>query len=284
MKTLLKAKNFLLDILFPIRCLGCGVELENEEPKKRWICPECLNKIQTRTEQVCPACEQFSEGGRTHHRCRKETALDGLWVAAEYKHKAVSEAIHKFKFNFIKDISFPLSLILIKSVLEAEEYGDFQDIILANFSQESFEEEIYTEKEKNKKAETIIIPVPLHKKRYNWRGFNQASLLSEGLAGKFKLEIRDSFLIRKKNTKPQTKIKSGKERKENIKGAFGFKINNKNKNCQARKIVESNINLKNKNIILIDDVCTTSATLDECAKELKKSGAKAVWGLVVARR
>jgi len=284
MKPFLKIKNFLLDILFPIKCLGCGIELENEEPEKRWICPECLSKIKARREQVCPVCEQFSEGGRTHYKCKKETALDGLWVAAEYKHQAVSEAIHKFKFNFIKDISFPLALILIKSVLEAEEYGDFQDIILANFSQESFEEEIYIEKEKNKKAETIIVPVPLHKKRYNWRGFNQAFLLSEHIADKFKLEVYDNFLIRKKNTKPQTKIKSSKERKENIRGAFVFEINNENKNGQAQKIVESDINLKNKNIILIDDVCTTSATLDECAKELKKAGAKTAWGLVVARR
>jgi competence protein ComFC len=284
MKSFLKAKNFLLDILFPIQCLGCGIESENEEPKKRWICQKCLDKIPTRTEQVCPVCEEFSEGGRTHHRCREGTALDGLWVATEYKHQAVSDAIHKFKFNFIKDISFPLSQILIKSVLEAEEYGDFQDIILANFSQESFEEEIYIEKEKNKKAETIIIPVPLHKIRYNWRGFNQAFLLSEHIAEKFKLKICGNLLVRKKNTKPQTKIKSSKERKRNIKGAFAFEINSGNKNNQAQENDEYNINLKNKNVVLIDDVCTTSATVDECAKELKKVGAKTVWSLVVARR
>lgn len=269
MAILLKFKNFILDLLFPIQCLDCGIELEDLEPKKRWVCKECLNKIEIRKEQVCPVCEKISEGGKTHHQCRKKTVLDGLWVATEYEYKIVSAAIHKFKFNFIKDISFPLSEIAVKSILEVDEFDDFQDLILANFSQESGEEKIYTEKTKNKKAETIIIPVPLHKRRFNWRGFNQALLLSQDLAVKFNLAIEDGLLIRKKNTKPQTKIKSLEERKQNIKGAFF---------CSQNDL------LKNKNVIIIDDVCTTLATLNECALELKKAGAKNIWGLVVARR
>ncbi|MCK5084261.1 MAG: ComF family protein [Candidatus Pacebacteria bacterium] len=273
MKNLEKIKNFILDILFPIRCLECEIELENAEPKERWICPECLKKIRTRKDQACPVCEQFSEGGKTHYRCEKETALDGLWVATEYKYEVVSEAIHKFKFDFICDICFPLSEILIRSILEVDEYDDFQDLALVNFSQESEEEEIYIEEQKNKKAETIIVPVPLHKKRYNWRGFNQAFLLSEYIARKFKLDICDNLLFRKRNTKPQTTIKSMKERRENIKGAFFI-----SECLDVKKMI------KNNNVIIIDDVCTTLATLSECAKELKRVGAKNVWGLVVARR
>lgn len=273
MKNLFKAKNFILDIFFPIQCLGCGIELENLEPRERWVCPECLKKIKTRKDQVCPVCEQFSEEGRTHYRCKKETALDGLWVATEYKYEVVSEAIHKFKFNFVQNISFSLSEILIKSILEVEEYGDFQDLVLTNFSQESGEKNVYVEEEKNKKTETVIVPVPLHKKRYNWRGFNQAFLLSEYIADKFDLDICGSLLFRKRNTKPQTKIKSMKERKENIKGAFFI-----SEYLDAKNLI------KNNNVIIVDDVCTTSSTLGECAKELKKAGAKNVWGLVVARR
>jgi len=249
-----KLKNLILDLLFPIQCLECGKEFEDLEPRERWICKKCFEKIETRKEQVCPVCEKVSEGG-------------GLWVAVEYK--VASNAIHKFKFDFIKDISFPLSEIIAKSVLEIREFGDFHDLLLANFSQESGEEEIYTEKAKNKKAETIIVPVPLHRKRYNWRGFNQALLLSEYIASKFKLPVYENLIIRKRNTKPQTKIKSMKERRKNIKGAFS---------CPQKDLV------KNKNVIIIDDVCTTLATLNECAIELKKAGAKKVWGLAVARR
>lgn len=261
-------KNFVLDILFPIQCLSCQRELEHLKPRERWICPECLAGIETKKEQVCPVCESENEGGKTHYRCRKETYLDGLWVAAEYSFKVVSEGIHKLKFNFIKDLSFPLSKVMKRSILEVDEFSDFQNLILANFSKES-EEEIYIEKGKNEKAETIIIPVPLHKRRYNWRGFNQAFLLSRHIACEFQLPVSENLLLRVKNTKPQTKIKSMKERKENIKGAFL---------CLAKE------DIKGKNVILVDDVCTTLATLNECAKELKKAGAKDVWGLVAARR
>ena len=262
-----KLTNLIFDLLFPIQCLECGEEFENLEPRERWICKECLEKIETRKEQVCPVCEKSSEEGKTHRKCKKETSLDGLWVAVEYK--TVSDAIHKFKFNFIKDISFPLSEIITKSVLEVREFSDFHDLLLANFSQESGEEEIYTEKIKNKKAETILVPVPLHQKRYKWRGFNQALLLSEYIADKFNLPVCANLIIRKRNTKPQTKIKSMKERRENIKGAFF---------CPRESLV------KNKNVIIVDDVCTTLATLNECAIKLKKAGAKRVWGLAVARR
>lgn len=273
MKNLKKAKNFVFDILFPIECLGCGIELENLKPKERWICPECLGKIKMRKNQVCPFCGEWSEDGRTHYRCRKDTSLDGVWVATEYRYEIVNEAIRKFKFSFIKDLSFPLSEILIKNILEVEEYGDFQDLVLANFSQENKEEKIYIKEEKNKEVETVIIPVPLHRMRYNWRGFNQAFLLAECIADRFKLDIYNNVLFRKRNTKPQTKAKSTRERKENIKGAFFI----------SKYLNVGNL-IKNKNVIIVDDVCTTSATLKECAKELKKVGVKSVWGLVVAGR
>ncbi len=266
---LIKIKNFILDLLFPIKCLGCGEEFENLEPKDKWICKKCFDKIEIRKEQICPACEEPSESGGTHHKCRKEISLDGLWLATEFNYKTTKEAIYKFKFNFIKDIHFPLSEIIIKSILKADEFGNFHDLILANFSQESGEEEIYLNKDKNKKTETIIAPVPLHKRRYNWRGFNQAFLLSKNIATKFNLPVYEDAIIRKRNTKPQTKIKLMEERKKNIKGAFSCPDNNL---------------IKNKNIIIVDDVCTTSATLNECAIELKKAGAKSVWGLVITRR
>lgn len=268
MKNLQKVKNFILDILFPIKCLGCDRELEDLDPKEKWICGECFAKIEIKKEQVCPACEEPSENGRTHHRCQKEISLGGLWVATEFDYKIIKEAIYKFKFNFVRDIHFPLAEIIAKSILQVNEFGDFHDLILANFSRES-EEEIYADKNKNKKTETIVVPVPLHKRRYDWRGFNQAFLLSQNIAVRFNLPICEKAIIRKINTKPQTKIKSMADRRQNIKGAFSCLNNNP---------------VKNRNIIIVDDVCTTAATLNECAIELKKAGAKNVWGLVIARR
>ena len=113
-----------------------------------------------------------------------------------------------------------------------------------------------------------ILAVPLHKKRLRWRGFNQAEYLAKRVADHFGLIFRDDIIIRQKYTPPQVKIRDYKERAKNIKGAF---------KCLSPR------SIKNKKIILIDDVCTTLSTLGECAKVLKKAGAKEVWGLVLAR-
>ncbi len=262
------AYSFALDILFPIKCIGCKIEFEDKEPRDRWICESCLAKIPLRKMQACPVCEEFSEEGKTHYRCRNKTSLDGLWVASEYKYQIISDAIHKLKFNFAKDVSFPLSKIVIKSVMDSVEFSDFHDILLSKFSKEE-EEKLYLDEEKNKKPETIIIPVPLHKKRLNWRGFNQAFLLSKYVANQFGLDLREDLIKRARNTKPQTKIRSLRDRKENIINAFY---------CPQDKC------LVGKNVVIIDDVCTTLATMNECAKVAQKAGAENIWGLVVARR
>ncbi|MBW6441163.1 hypothetical protein K0B03_04020 [Patescibacteria group bacterium] len=269
MKLYIQVRKFILDIFFPIKCIGCGKEFENLEPRESWICVKCIEKIPIMNQQVCPVCEQFSEDNKTHYRCKDKTFLAGVWVASEYSNEIISQAIHKLKFNFVKDLSFPLSEIVIKSILQVDELSEFHSLILSEFAQESGEEKIYQDEKKNEPSETILIPVPLHKRRYNWRGFNQAFLLSKCIAIKFGLKLEDGLLIRKRNTRPQTKIRSMIKRKENIKDAFSVAENN----C-----------IKNKNVIIVDDVCTTSATLDECAKVIKKAGAKNVWGLVVARR
>jgi len=282
--------NFILDILFPIKCLGCGREFEDREPKERWICKNCLDGVIIRKEQVCPVCEKESEGGKTCYHCREKTDLDGLWVSSEYSDVLLSKAIHKFKFSFVRDLSYPLSKIILKSVLEQEEFSDFQDLLFSRSAQ-NLEEDDENKSFSNsaKSFRTIIIPVPLHRRRYNWRGFNQSELLANEIAKKSNLEVNNNLLVRWRNTKPQTKIKSMAERKKNIKGAF--KINQANQiNWGHIKPVKGNNNipekkiLENKNIIIVDDVCTTLATLNECAAVIKKAGAKKVWGLVVARR
>lgn len=111
-----------------------------------------------------------------------------------------------------------------------------------------------------------FVPVPIHKKRLKKRGFNQAQILAEELSLLVDIPVLTA-LIRIKNTKSQTKL-TKKERAENIKEAFL---------CPDPKAV------KKKAIILIDDVCTTSATLEECAKVLKKAGAREVYALCATK-
>jgi competence protein ComFC len=116
------------------------------------------------------------------------------------------------------------------------------------------------------KFNPILVPIPLHVKRLKKRGYNHAELLAKGLSGKFNLKMRN-VLQRTKETKSQFGLKL-KDRRENLKNAF---------------ILNPECKIASANVFLIDDILTTGSTLFEAAKILKKSGARKVWGLVLAR-
>ena len=113
----------------------------------------------------------------------------------------------------------------------------------------------------------IILPVPLHYSRLFWRKYNQSAILARELSKKTNISARYDILKKYRYTKPQV-ICSGKQRRKNIKDAF---------------IVTKPDFVKGKNIVLLDDVYTTGSTLKECAKILKKAGAKNISALTVAR-
>ena len=111
------------------------------------------------------------------------------------------------------------------------------------------------------------MPVPLHHKRLRERGYNQAGLLAGELSEFIAMPVIENSLIRKRNTPPQARTANAEIRRDNVAGAF---------TCPDRK-------LEGKRVLLIDDVCTSGATLDSCAAALKAAGAVSVWGLTLAR-
>ncbi len=113
-------------------------------------------------------------------------------------------------------------------------------------------------------GQITITSVPLHRKRKNTRGFNQSELLGKYLANEVGGRYEE-LLKRIKSTESQIKFHKY-ERIDNLKGAFKAETKN----------------LSGKKIILVDDVCTSGATLETCAKELRRAGAREVWGLVLA--
>ncbi|MBU4347283.1 ComF family protein [Patescibacteria group bacterium] len=234
-----KLRDFVLDILFPIECAGCGSEGE-------WLCHKCFGKIKFKQEQYCLHCKKENKFGRFCPDCRQLYSLDGVLIAGDYDNRLIAKLIKNLKYNFVRDIAGDLGKFLILFLQNLNSESGFGGAVLAGGN--------------------LIIPVPLHNKRRRWRGFNQAELIAREVSGYFKLELSVDKLIRIKYKKPQIKL-SEAERKSNIIGCFGWRGEN----------------LNGRDVVLIDDIVTTGATLNECAKVLKQNGAGKVWGLAAAK-
>jgi ComF family protein len=109
--------------------------------------------------------------------------------------------------------------------------------------------------------------VPLHPRRLRERGYNQSGLLARELGKRIGLPVIEDCLIRIGHAQPQVRAADVAERRRNVADAFAC--------CSDR--------VSGKRIILIDDVCTSGATLEACATVLKNNGAASVWGLTLAR-
>jgi len=118
----------------------------------------------------------------------------------------------------------------------------------------------------NQMKADIIVPVPLHKSRLKDRGYNQSVILAKELARLLHLPVEDKTLIRFRKTQSQMSL-NAKDRQKNVTNAFS---------CRTDLLTA-------KSVLLIDDVCTTGATLDACASALKAKGAITVNALTVAR-
>ncbi|MEI7425755.1 MAG: ComF family protein [Candidatus Moraniibacteriota bacterium] len=234
-----KINTFFLDALFPIACLIC-------HKKDIRICDDCVEKFPLLSFQFCPYCEkEIIISGVVCGKCKKsQLALEALICATEYQN--ISKLVHLFKYNFVFSLSVPLGRIIARALLKNNNF-------LPDF----------------------IIPIPIHKHKLKWRGFNQAELLanavSENLIKKITIPVRTDLVFRQKKTSPQMKIKTYQERLNNLNDAFMIAP-------EAKDIIAG------KNILLIDDIATTGATLFECAKILKSAGAKEIHGAIIARQ
>ena len=225
-----------LDFLFPKRCVSCGAF-------GKYICDRCFSKIEYMEKPICPICQRQAIGGKIHPKCAGEFRPDGLVVACRYK-GAVKLAIRKVKYKWVYDIEKILVDLLASQIWKFD------------LPQNS-----------------ILVPIPLHKNRKNWRGFNQAEILAKTLAKKFNVSYSE-LLIRIIETKTQVGL-TRDERKENVKGAFSLRP-------FRHPELDSGSKIRDKNFILVDDVYTSGATMMEAAKVLKRSGAKSVWAMTVA--
>jgi ComF family protein len=113
----------------------------------------------------------------------------------------------------------------------------------------------------------VIVAVPLHPKRLRWRGFNQSVLLAREVSRAYGVPLDLSLLTREKETQPQTQL-SEDERRSNVRGAFS---------------VHGKEAINGKKILLVDDVYTSGATVNECSRVLMKARAQEVHVITLAR-
>lgn len=169
----------------------------------------------------------------------KEPPLDLFFSIFAYE-SLIRKALLKIKYKFISDLADELIDLAVKSF--EQDLFDFSNCL-------------------------VLVPVPLHWYRQNWRGFNQTEVLGKKLAQKLKIGFCSDLLLRVRSTRPQIKLK-GKQRKINVQGSF--KLNPKYAQFRSE-------------FLLFDDVWTTGETMKECGRVLKKAGAERVFGLTLAR-
>jgi ComF family protein len=186
-----KIKKFILDLLFPVSCLGCG-------KGEVWLCENCQSKIPVLVEFFCPVCSRGSLRGEVHDGCRHNSSLDGIFIAGDWKNKILKKTIHRFKYNFIQDLKNPLGKILVEKLEQADTF------FVPSISENYFD---------------FVVPVPLFRRRELWRGFNQAELLGAEVGSFLLIPVLNQAVKRIKNTKTQVG-KNQKERQKNMLGAF----------------------------------------------------------------
>ena len=170
-----------------------------------------------------------------------------IYPVFSYKDPTIKQAIWELKYGNNKVVARPLARVLYDKILEEmQELETFQGFI-----------------------KPLIVPIPLSRKRQRKRGYNQSELLCKELSfiDPLSFKLCTNVLYKSLDTKQQTKTISKSERKNNLRGCFAIK--------HQEKIVD-------RNIILIDDIVTTGATLSEAKKVLRRSGAKKIVAFTIA--
>jgi len=235
---------FILDLIFPKICLGC----QKPNPEGNILCRKCLENIPINSGWFCPICQRRLPA--PENPCHPKIRFV-LAAAAPYAEKAAQETIQALKYRQLENAAKDLEIILKK-------YLEKTKIVFADWLPE----------------ETLILPIPLHPKKEKDRGFNQSWLLAQAcqkiLTSQYpekKFHAEKNAISRIKNIPSQTKCRNYEQREENIKNAFM---------ADSQKI-------KNKTVIIIDDVFTSGATIREAAAIIKAAGARKVMALTIAK-
>lgn len=219
-------------------------------PKACPVCGEAAPVICGKSRGICPECEGAVSyiGDNYCMKCGKELLEDEQYC---YDCKRLKHEFEQCAAVFVYSEAIKQSIYRYK-YKGRREYAEW------------FAGQMY-EKMASRIAvwePELIVPIPLHKSKYKQRGYNQAWLLAAELGRLTGIPVDDGLLQRSRATEPM-KALDGENRIKNLKNAF---------------IISSN-KVKYKKILLVDDIYTTGATMDACAKALRSKGVEQVYGL-----
>jgi ComF family protein len=236
----------LVNFLYPPRCAACGRRFALEEGRR--VCGVCLASIERLPDGLCIICggplESVMSGEEACARCiqmppayGKARAVARYRPAAEDLPGTLPALIRRHKYGLDQSVGRAI----------AEYLPEALPVTPADYD--------------------VIVPVPLHRRRLWWRGFNQAALLADALAQRLNLPLDAASVMRTRPTAPQT-ARDHDERRRNVRRAFA---------------VRRPARIAGRRVLLVDDVMTTGATADECARAILKAGARKVDVFTLAR-
>lgn len=241
---IVKLWTIFIDNLYPHLCPSCKTQTDDESfclfcwKHLRFIegpcCLICGEPLDARGagDLLCPLCGRGEEG-------EEEGYVFDRSLSAFIYNDTIAKAICQYKFKRHTFLSKFFAKFLLRKLKTLGDRVDF------------------------------IIPVPIHKKRLLWRGYNQSLLLAWEISRRSSLECIPKLLLKVRETPSQTTLRFRK-RKSNLRSAF--------------VINEKHLELvRDKNILIVDDVFTSGSTANECAKVLKKNNVAKVFVLTVAR-
>jgi ComF family protein len=239
--------NELLNFLYPPRCAACDRRMPIAASRR--VCASCLGRVDRLADPLCARCgiplEAFHRANRDRcARCvQSPPAFARACVVARYHPSAhdgdstLDAIIRRHKYGLDQSLGRALAECLGDELpLDPEHYD-------------------------------LVVPVPLHRARLRWRGFNQAALLGAAVARRIGRPLDVASLARTRPTPPQT-MQDHNERARNVRNAFAIKR-------PAR--------VAGMRVLLVDDVMTTGATANECARVLPRAGARGVDVFTLAR-
>lgn len=242
MRLLKNLSGALIEIIYPKTCQVCKKKITLSSIEGM-VCCECWGKIKKNLPPFCRKCGRSLEKGKSIKNPCSTCAKTDLYFNRAFSPFSYEGVLKELIHSFKYKSCDYLGPVLAKSMIE-----------------------FINEYNLPMQAVDLILPVPLHKAKLREREFNQSAILAKQLADKFDKDMPEGLLRRKLNTPSQTELDDS-QRQLNVKGAFS--------------VSDASL-VKNKNILLVDDVLSTAATCSEASKALKESGAGMVYVITLA--